>query len=635
MLKFPTLLIMNLVDINDLEYWSGQPESKFDLPLLISRLIRYTSNSITGFHIPKGRSVYRGGWDGIVNSSEETEFVPKGVSLWEFGTEENPLYKAQKDLEKRVLAPLGQDLASSTFVFVTTRTCEKRDEWVKEKLSENKFKDVRVIDGSVLVEWLMTSPLHSQEVFNWIGKKALQNISSLTQIWNDWSIGPKGMRLSPKIITAGRETAITKIFGYIESEKEIVTIQTTSKEEALMFFIGSILELEDERKENFLSNSVVVDQLSDFKQLTTIGRSLLIIPRFNNLGAFRTAISNGHKIVLPLGIDDKIETGFNVVLERIDREKIVSELQSLGLNEEEARLLSKNSSRNINVLRRILKFDGTRPEWAKLQNAKEILPALLAGSWDESKNGDRLILEILAGEPYEKYVEKLTPWLTTQDPPIQNIGSKWRLTSPLDSWTYLSQFISKPLMNTLADCFNFACGEIKPALSLEADKRYLASFYDKIPDLSKRIRDGLLQSLTLIGIYGDAYQLPIAKPAQSWVDSLIVKLCNKHDPNLWKSLDDILPAIAEASPSGFLRSLEDFLDTEPEKLEQIFEEAYSPLFSNHYHTGLLWALEGLAWIPGLLGRISLVLLKLDTMDHDVKIQNRPVNTLASLFLKLS
>lgn len=54
-------------------------------------------------------------------------------------------------------------------------------------------------------------------------------------------------------------------------------------------------------------------------------------------------------------------------------------------------------------------------------------------------------------------------------------------------------------------------------------------------------------------------------------------------------------------------------------------------FSKSYHTGLLWALEGIAWLPEFLSRSSLVLSKLAAFDLRIEIQNKPINSLKSIF----
>ena len=49
------------------------------------------------------------------------------------------------------------------------------------------------------------------------------------------------------------------------------------------------------------------------------------------------------------------------------------------------------------------------------------------------------------------------------------------------------------------------------------------------------------------------------------------------------------------------------------------------------HTGLLWALEGLAWLPEYLKESSLILLKLAQLDPGGTLANRPINSISEIF----
>ena len=50
-----------------------------------------------------------------------------------------------------------------------------------------------------------------------------------------------------------------------------------------------------------------------------------------------------------------------------------------------------------------------------------------------------------------------------------------------------------------------------------------------------------------------------------------------------------------------------------------------------YHTGLLWALESLAWFPEYISRASLILAKLSAIDPGGTLSNRPINSLTEIF----
>jgi hypothetical protein len=138
---------MKLVTRNNLENWADTTFSKAALPYLISRLVRATTPASTKANLPSGSATYIGGWDGIVNCESETAYVPKGTSLWEFGTDVNPKVKADKEYEKRKNNPLGFIPKDSIFIFVTPRLWTKKVDWIAEKKTENHWKDVIVYDS--------------------------------------------------------------------------------------------------------------------------------------------------------------------------------------------------------------------------------------------------------------------------------------------------------------------------------------------------------------------------------------------------------------------------------------------------------------------------------------------------------
>src|SRR6266545_6728244 len=56
------------------------------------------------------------------------------------------------------------------------------------------------------------------------------------------------------------------------------------------------------------------------------------------------------------------------------------------------------------------------------------------------------------------------------------------------------------------------------------------------------------------------------------------------------------------------------------------------MFLSSPHTGLLWALEDLAWSPEYLGRVALVLARLQELDPGGRLSNRPSESLREIFL---
>ena len=98
----------------------------------------------------------------------------------------------------------------------------------------------------------------------------------------------------------------------------------------------------------------------------------------------------------------------------------------------------------------------------------------------------------------------------------------------------------------------------------------------------------------------------------------------------WYSLSGLLPVLAEASPEVFLRCIEaDLVRREPHVVVLFADEGH---FGGSRHTGLLWALENLAWFPCYLGRVAKLLAKLAAVDPGGRTANRPQSSLREIFL---
>ena len=150
------------------------------------------------------------------------------------------------------------------------------------------------------------------------------------------------------------------------------------------------------------------------------------------------------------------------------------------------------------------------------------------------------------------------------------------------------------------------------------------------------LRDGLADSLLRIAVIGHDLDrngvIPQGQSRQLYVDSIVRELPGlREDWRLLASLKDQLPVLAEAAPLPFVEALERLLQGEPEKLRPMFVEGKG-LFPDPFHTGLLWAMETLAWNPGYLGRVAIILGKLAQLDPGGQLSNRPINTLKQIFL---
>lgn len=621
---------MNWIEGQDIRNWSKRYDAKGAFPRFIGRLIRATTPSDTFLEFPSSRDVFVGGWDGIVFCDKATTYVPKGTSLWELGTETGNQAKAEGDYKKRSADPLGYDPTKCTFIFITTNYWRDKEKWRKKKIDEGIWKDIKVYDSRNLEEWFGQAPAVAREFSIHAGKYPPDGIQTTEDFWKEWSVGPMG-NLPPEIVTSGREQEVSRLRTFLNKPANIKAVQAPSKEEAVAFIVACAHQFEVHDRENFFSRSLIVDTAGNFRSISNNQNTLFLISRIEETNILFRGVSDGHHVLVPIGADDTFNSDEIIVLPRVGKEGLIKSLNSCGLSEEEAERLAKESGRNLTVLKRLLKFPQNKIEWALPENARTLIPALLLGRWDENKEGDKLLLSELAGEDYETYISKVDRWKISEVPFIYQIGTTWRLVSPLDAWATLSSRISKSDLKKLETNFLKVLSTTRPAFDLEPEKRYMASAYGKKSQHTEWAREGLTQSLILIAVYGTGLELPFNTTPQLWVDSIISKLLQNAIGKLWASLNHVMPLIAEASPDRFLESISISLAKEKPEIMGMFEEEPSILTTHSHHTGLLWALEKLAWIPEYLGRVTVILGKLTSLDPRGKSNNHPINSLKQIF----
>ena len=620
---------LRLVKRTHFEDYAKTFESKGDFPILISKIVRATCLPSVRVDFASGNAVFVGGWDGIVYSHDDRGIVPIGISLWELGTSD-PRPKAESDYVKRTADPKGYDPKETTLVIVTARFWEHKEDWRREKLKEGIWNDIRVYDSSDLEQWID----QTQAVSLWfavnLGIFPFDGLFDAALFWEEYSIGPRGT-LHPKVITSGREDQMKKIQEFLLGPASIIGIKASTKNEAIAFIVASALQFINDEKELFFSKSLIVDNEGNYRGIRINSITPLnLIPRFENFQPLYVAVGAGHHVLVPLGGDDSFNN-LTIELPTIYKEGQIDGLVNMGLSQEEAEKYSRESGRNITILKRMLEFPDTKSTWLKNLDTREILPALLMGRWNESNDGDRKILENLSGMPYDDYSAIVRKWKDVEESPLIQIGQTWRLTSPLDLWSSLSTDLNESDFLNLAQSFH-------KVFELEEDEKELTSsddftFRTRQPRYSSWAKEGLVQSLILISVYGDSLKMPEMKSPKEWVDNLVLSLLNNASAEQWIAFDQKLPLITEASPESFICALNNALKIEDTPILKMFTTKKGFISDFGSHTGLLWALESIAWLAEHLHDATVLLLKLAAIDpdKDSNHSNRPANSLKEIY----
>lgn len=623
---------MKWISAGDIKNWSftNQRDCASLLPELLRRLILSTSTSVEYINFPSGDSISTSGWDGSLKCETASPFFPTDISAWELGVKTSPGKKADEDYEKRTNNPGEISLSKTTFVFVTPRSWPGRQKWVIEKKTEKRWKDVKVIGADTLEQWLEVSPVVSMWLANHLGK-TIDGVMSIEGYWEEWSTTTTP-NMTSKLVIAGRDNQTKVIHDWIRGQPNVLSFQGDSPDEPIAFLYSAIDCLPEIEKIKYFSKCVFTDSLDQMRHLINFKDPLIIVTAIECNNLIGLALKKGHHVFLSSGTNIT-NVGNTTVLVRPKLESIKTELQNQGLSEVESKKLSHNSGRSIPVLKRRMSTSPiiTNPVWNNQVSTQLLLPILFVGAWNENKDGDRKIIEKLSGNNYQNYLNDLQNLLLIDDSPLRKIGSIWMLKSPLDVWHVLAVHINSGLLDKYKDVFIDVFLKIDPKYDLSSDKRWAAAVYGKSNLFSTWLRNGLSESLALMSVYHE--QTINYSSLDVFINQLVEGLISSvKDWKMLASLDDFMPWFAESSPESFLKGINDLIKVMPSIFKELMKDDDDFIFGECKHSGLLWAIESLAWDPSFFSRAVEILVKLSKIDPGGRYSNRPINTLTDIFL---
>lgn len=620
------------VNSRDLTDWAKRRDCQGDLPFLLRSLIRATATDISKILFPGGDNVSSPGWDGILEVSEGNEYIPEGFSVWEMGCDQDVRGKADRDYEKRKQNLLGVKPSETTYVFVSPRPWTKNKKWCDEKRKEGFWKDVRGYNAATLEEWIEQAPAVGIRLGQNLGIYP-RGVKALADWWEEWSMSTNPP-LTAKLVLAGRDEQAKDVRERLKSLPSKITVQAATMDESIAFLAAVIDSLPEEERDFYLSRSIVLNDSEAFQHISVTAKSgLLLIPEFEEIQGLSLANQRGQSVYIPIGPDNTIASPETIV-PTLGRDAFILALEEMSLSNEDSQKYSRDTGRSLAVLRRQLRGDVNQPEWAKADSARDIIPALLAGRWLESNDADKGITELISGETYESFSNNLYIWRNQPDSPVLKIGELWRLVSPMDAFFALAPLITAADLQKFKDIGLKVFKTLDPALELEPGERWMAAVRGKVQQYSKELREGILQGLILIAVFGDGAKISLSTSPQTWIDNIIRELLHDAECNLWISLYDVLSLIAEASPKSFMGAVESSLSGDEKPIMCLFEETQGFMGPSSNHSSLLWALESLSWSPELLPMVTLILGKLANYDpnSESRMINRPKNSLRDIFL---
>lgn len=625
------------IKANDLEKWASHNiQARSRLAVLVRTLVHSTSKTLTKVDFPGNDDAERPGWDGFVEATEGTPWVPAGRSGWEFGTNEDPKQKAEGDFNKSTRALDSKTRAEIVFVFLTPRRWATKSKWVQDKKAKGIWKDVRAYDASDIEQWLEQS-LPGQAWFANETHILADGVRSLDKCWADWSSVTQPP-LTGELFVSAIEASKRDMIAHLSSPpKAPMLIAADSTEEALAFLAQLFSERGCEELAQYRDRAMVFGKAGVLPRLLEGAQNIIpiVFTREVERELAPHANSTYAIVIYPRNATTAKPT---IILEPASHQTFCNALDEMGKNCEETMRLANESGRSLTVLRRRLSsVPAVRtPEWAvDRQIAARLVPFMFVGAWDSDCEADRRGLSQLTNDcTYVDLERDCQRLIQLDDAPIWSLGTFRGVVSKIDLLFAIAGDVTSDDLKRYYSMARTVLGEDDPALDLDEDKRWAAPIHGKIREFSAAFRKGISDTLVLLAVHGkQLFQNRLGVDAEFEAARLVRDLLpTPLNMRILESNQRDLPTYAEAAPDVFLDVLEqDLSSSEPVILGLVRPVDSNLLFSSPSRTGLLWALEGLCWNPNTLTRAALILSQLAQVEINDKWINKPIHSLQAIF----
>lgn len=265
--------------------------------------------------------------------------------------------------------------------------------------------------------------------------------------------------------------------------------------------------------------------------------------------------------------------------------------------------------------------------------SSELAIASLIGRWNEKNNHDISIVESLIEEPYKTWIKKIRVVEGLENSPLIHDRGIWKFKNRETTFKTVASRLFDPHITSFKNIVTEVLSTIDTQYELKPEDRFAAFIYGKGFPHSNDIRKGLSEGLAIIATNQNNLSNCSKGIGQFVADEVVKSVLSATNWELWASTQDVQMMLAEASPDSFIDAAENAVSSTDKPFDALFaQEGVGGIIGRNYITGLLWALEGLAWSPELLSRSLVLLGELDSHDPGGRWANRPSNSIADILL---
>ncbi len=594
-------------------------ESEF--PYIIGRLLKNTVDGINGFDIPSGDNVIQIGFDGVIKFTGTNKYLgDKPVNI-EIGTDADYISKANTDIKKRI------PRKDQNFVFITpfrwnSRKKSKND-WILEKKALYDWNDIKIIDGSVLEDWIEEDISTTKYILNKINID-LNDIRTIDELEKQFSLKTK-RNLDLNFFDYD-DKGYEKLLS--ELKKDFYNVVASTREEGLfvtLFYLRKLKKTDEVLIINSYSawQNIVINQISN---------NNILIPNFyhedglevpkNNITIFihdreelikksdysieQRTINNLHKALESYYKDDK---------QHIEYDEINT-------------IIRKSLGRYIPLKRELFK-EFIEPKWYKKENIKLYLYLFFINDF---KTKDLKIFEEFNVDLDE--LQKMLNELVKEKDPYIVYYKYWDEYKVVDIYNvieWLGPFIDEMSIDNLCKVARKVLFYLEPKyLPENIGKQYYVE-KTAIREYSKVVKNGLLKGLIITKLFLQREnKVTLIKKLDDLIDQYYSIITTE---GMFLSFANLADKLVEFNYEKFLKKVRDSLGNK--EFEKMFDLTNKDIiFSSNEYCRIIFAIEkAIHKKDYIVDAIETLALLSEMNNANYKnMGNTPFNTLRDVFI---
>lgn len=253
---------------------------------------------------------------------------------------------------------------------------------------------------------------------------------------------------------------------------------------------------------------------------------------------------------------------------------------------------------------------------------------LLIGSWEEIE-GDKLIIESLYGNSYDRFLEEVLPYAKGEDPLLymikRNGSISYYLASAENIWSYLNVLTNEKIWQSFVTAAYEVINESENLFTYDSHERLIAQFKDEKLFWSETMRKGMLKTLLIKSAYQNDEETQLT--LNRWTSKVLD--CVKTEKQ-WIYISKFWRELCEISPEATLERLENELNEDTGLLCLFQNQSSDFFFGRNAYIDVLWGIEQFLCQREYFWRAFRWLLKLDACYFEYK-SNSPKDIFSKIF----